>query len=291
MKANPRIPLWPQGAPGALGTHAQRDVPTLTCYFPEEPASVPRAAMVICPGGGYWELMDGYEGRDFALWLNQWGIAAFVLTYRLAQNGYHYPAMTDDLTRAIRLVRANAGNWQLDPRRVGVMGSSAGGHLASVAMTHYEEGDASAADPVERESSRPDLGVLCYPVISMEMTPMEHLLGEAPGRDLIRKLSSNLHITPETPPCFLWHTQTDPIVKVEHAFLFAESCQRHQVSLSFHLYHTGAHGLGLGVHGYDPAGRQQLHPWTAELQRWLVAQDFGAVSRPSRTIQATLATA
>jgi len=141
-------------------------------------------------------------------------------------------------------------------------------------MTKYDAGDLRASDPVERESSRPDLGVLCYAVISMEVSPMEHLLGPSPSPSLIRRLSSNLNVTSETPPCFLWHTQPDPIVKVKHAFLFAESCLRHQVSLSLHIYPTGAHGLGLGVHGYDPGTRQRLHPWTEELHLWLAAQNF-----------------
>lgn len=274
IKDRIRLPLWPHAAPGALGDHPDRDVPAMTCYLPEETTEALRAAMLICPGGGYWEMMDDYEGRDYALWLNELGIAAFVLNYRLAQHGYHFPAMTDDLARAIRLVRANAANWQIDPGRVGAIGSSAGGHLVSVLMTHSDEGNPTAADPVDRQSSRPDLGVLCYAVTSMEVTPMEHLLGPQPSRELITRLSSNLQVTPQTPPCFIWHTQNDPVVKVEHALLFAESCQRHQVSFALHIYPSGPHGIGLGVNGYTPDSGQVLHPWTEELRRWLHSQQF-----------------
>jgi len=221
-------------------------------------------------------MMDDYEGSDYALWLNELGIAAFVLNYRIAQHGYHFPAMTDDLARAIRLVRANAANWQIDPSRIGVIGSSAGGHLVSVLMTIFDHGNPASADPVERQSSRPDLGVLCYAVTSMEVSPMEHLLGPRPSDELITRLSSNLQVTPETPPCFIWHTQNDPVVKVEHALLFAESCQRHQVSFALHIYPSGPHGIGLGVHGYTPDTGQVLHPWTDELRRWLHARQFCA---------------
>ena len=146
------IPLWPDGAPGALGG-TTNDIPTLTPYLPDA-ANLSGAAIVICPGGGYAHLAP-HEGNDFALWLNQHGVTCFVLKYRLGSHGYRHPAMLQDAARAVRLVRARAAEWNIDPKRVGIMGSSAGGHLASTLMTHFDSGQPDAADPVERQSSRP----------------------------------------------------------------------------------------------------------------------------------------
>ena len=168
------FPLWPDGAPGALGT-ADKDIPTLTPYLPE-PAKATGAAIVICPGGGYANLA-AHEGAQYARFLNESGIAGFVLKYRLASGGYHHPAMLQDAARALRTVRACAGEWNLDPKRIGIMGSSAGGHLASTLLTHFDAGKPDAADPIERQSSRPDLGILCYAVIAME----GHTHTRAPG--------------------------------------------------------------------------------------------------------------
>src|SRR5439155_17494677 len=160
------MPLWPEGAPGALGNE-DKDIPTITPHLPEgSKASGTLPAIVVCPGGGYAGLAP-HEGKDYALWLNDHGIAAFVLKYRLGSHGYRHPAMLNDAARAVRFVRARAADWKLDPKRVGIMGSSAGGHLASTLLTHFGAGKPDAEDPVERQSSRPDLGILCYPVITM----------------------------------------------------------------------------------------------------------------------------
>jgi acetyl esterase/lipase len=145
------FPLWPDGAPGALGKE-DKDIPTLTPFFP--PADkASGAAMVVLPGGGYGGLAS-HEGKDYALWLNEQGITAFVLKYRLGPGGYRHPAMLQDAARAIRLVRAKAGEWKLDPKRIGIMGSSAGGHLASTLLTHFDAGKPDAEDPIDRQSSR-----------------------------------------------------------------------------------------------------------------------------------------
>ena len=152
------FPLWPAGAPGALGKD-DKDVPTLTPYLPDA-AKATGAAIVICPGGGYAHLAN-HEGEHYARWLNEHGVAGFVLKYRLAPAGYRHPAMLQDAARAVRTVRARAGEWKLDPKKVGIMGSSAGGHLASTLVTHFDAGKPDAADPIERQSSRPDVGIDC----------------------------------------------------------------------------------------------------------------------------------
>src|ERR1022692_4116523 len=201
----PPVPLWPDGAPGALGA-SSNDIPTLTAYLPDA-ANATGAAMVICPGGGYAHLAP-HEGNDYALWLNQHGVTCFVLKYRLGSSGYHHPAMLNDAARAVRWVRAHADEFKVNVHRVGIMGSSAGGHLAATALTHFDAGDANAADAIERQGSRPDLGVLCYAVITMgEFThkgSKDNLLGKNPDPALVKLLSNELQVTPNTPPCFLW---------------------------------------------------------------------------------------
>jgi acetyl esterase/lipase len=261
------FPLWPDGAPGALGKDA-KDIPTLTPFFPA-PEKATGAAMVICPGGGYGALAP-HEGFHYALFLNEHGITAFVLKYRLGSGGYRHPAMMNDVNRAIRLVRANATAWKLDPARIGLMGSSAGGHLASTGLTHFDAGDAGDADAVERASSRPDLGVLCYPVISMG--PLTHggskknLLGDNPDPKLVELLSNEKQVTKDTPPTFIFHTVEDAAVKVENALEFAAALQRNGVPFALHVYPNGRHGIGLGGAAWDPAAR---HPWTSQLAFWL----------------------
>jgi len=165
------------------------------------------AAMVICPGGAYAHLA-AHEGNDYALWLNQHGVTCFVLKYRLGSSGYHYPVEFQDVTRAIRWVRAHAADYQIDPNRIGIMGSSAGGHLASTALTHFDSGNPNAVDPIDKVSSRPDLGILCYPVITMgahtHIGSMRNLLGDNPDPKLIEFLSGEKQVTPETPPVFIF---------------------------------------------------------------------------------------
>lgn len=265
------VPLWPDGAPGARGTNDQ-DIPTLTPYLPER-VTASGAAMVICPGGGYGGLA-AHEGPDYALFLNQHGIACFVLKYRLGSAGYRHPAMLQDVQRAIRLVRHRAADWKIDPKRVGVMGSSAGGHLASTAVTHFDSGQPDAADPIERLSSRPDLGVLCYPVITMGAKTHQgskfNLLGKDPDPKLVLYLSSERQVTHETPPCFVWHTWEDKAVPVENSLEFAAALQQAGVPFDLHIYQKGPHGIGLA----DKPPFKNPHPWAADLVFWLRAQGF-----------------
>lgn len=272
---NQVIALWPQGAPGALGK-ADKDIPTLTVYVPEA-GKASGAAMVICPGGGYGSLAQ-HEGRDYALWLRDHGITCFVLKYRLGSAGYHFPIELQDVTRAVRLVRSRAPEWNLDPKRIGIIGSSAGGHLASTLMTHFINARPSDPDPIDRESSRPDLGVLCYPVITMgEKThagSRQNLLGKNPSQDLIDWLSNEKHVTKDTPPCFLFHTMEDQAVPVENSMEFAMALRRAGVPFELHIFQTGRHGIGLGSVPYSTYDPAKLHPWTHDCIHWLKQQGF-----------------
>jgi acetyl esterase/lipase len=263
------IPLWPDGAPGALGT-SSNDIPTITPYLPDLASG---AAMVICPGGGYQHLAP-HEGNDYALWLNQHGVTCFVLKYRLGSNGYRHPAMINDASRAVRWVRAHADEYKIDLHRVGIMGSSAGGHLAATLMTHFDQDDPNANDPIDRQSSRPDLGILCYAVISMgefaHQGSKTALLGTNPPPELVRDLSAELQVTPHTPPCFLWTTFEDKTVPMENTLLFAEALRKNRIPFDLHIYEKGGHGMGLK----DKPPFAHPHPWANDCLFWLKAQNF-----------------
>ena len=267
------IRLWPGDAPASRGT-ADHDIPAVA-WWPAPKQAAPSAAIVVCPGGGYGGLAD-HEGSDYARWLTTQGISAFVLRYRLGSKGYRHPVMIGDVSRAIRLVRHDHERLGIDPGRVGVMGSSAGGHLALTSCIQGGPGDDQAPDPIDRGSSRPDLGVLCYPVVSMlpEKThrgSRKNLLGDSPSEELAEQLSGELAVTEKTPSVFLWHTVEDKAVKLAGVLDLAAALDRHGRPFELHVYEKGAHGLGLGVRPYDPA---KLHPWTVECSRWLVEQGF-----------------
>jgi len=258
--------LWPEGAPGALGK-TNTDIPTLTPYL-ADPKVATGAALVICPGGSYVRLSPR-EGKEYAVWLNEHGISAFVLNYRLGSNGYRHPRMLEDAMRGMRLTRAKAAEYGIDPKRIGIMGSSAGGHLAATLLTHFDTGKPDAADPIERQSCRPDLGVLCYPVITMgqytHAGSKRNLLGDNPSPEVVRLLSNELQVTAQTPPCFIWHTYEDQAVPVENSLMFADALRRAGVPFDLHVYQKGGHGLAL-------AGGN--HPWLQDLLFWLKAQGF-----------------
>jgi acetyl esterase/lipase len=258
------IPLWPNGAPGARGS-APTDIPTITPYLSTTPDAT---AVIVLPGGGYSFLSMTNEGSNFAQFLNQHGVTAFVLKYRLGQNGYHHPIELEDVSRAIRMVRARAEEWKIDPKRVGVMGSSAGGHLASAVMTHFDAGNPSASDPIDKQSCRPDFGILCYPVITMgEKTHQgskNMLLGENPSPELVAETSSELHVTPETPPCFIWAGLNDTTVPVENTLDFAAALKKAGVPFDLHIYQNSPHGQGLGR-----GGLAKPLPWTGDLLLWM----------------------
>jgi acetyl esterase/lipase len=261
----PAFPLWENGAPGALG-NSDKDIPTLTVFKPAE-GKATGAAMVVCPGGGYGGLAQ-HEGKDYAEWFARHGITAFVLKYRLGSAGYRHPVMLGDAARAVRTVRAQAEKWSIDPARIGIIGSSAGGHLASTLLTHFDEGNPSSRDPIEKQSSRPTLGILCYPVITLgEFTHQgskRNLLGDNPPEDLVELLSNELQVTTDTPPTFLWHTMEDTAVPAQNSMLFALALQKNKIPYELHIYEKGRHGIGLA----------NGHPWTGQCLRWLKLHNF-----------------
>lgn len=262
--------LWPDGAPGAVGDEPV-DRPKITVYL-APPASATGAAVVVCPGGGYRVVAADHEGKRVAEWLNSLGVSAFVLQYRLGER-YRHPAPLQDAQRAIRIVRRRAEEWGVDPARVGILGFSAGGHLAATAATHFDDGRPDAPDPVEREGSRPDFAVLCYPVISLYDPPAHsgsrrHLLGEPADPALVELLSNERQVTARTPPTFLWHTADDAGVPVENSLLFFEALRRAGVPGELHVFPHGKHGLGLAPD--DPAVGQ----WPGLCARWMEAQGF-----------------
>jgi len=221
----------------------------LTIYLPPS-GQGNGMGVVVCPGGGYGTVAMGHEGHAIGAWLTSFGVAAFIVDYRHRGKGYGFPAPLQDAQRAIRTVRTRASGWHVDPHRIGIMGFSAGGHLASTAGTHFDDGDRQAADTVERASSRPDFMILCYPVIALG-EPFTHrgsqinLLGKNADPALIRSLSNEKQVTSKTPPTFLWHTSEDQTVPPENSLQFYRSLQRAHVPAELHIYAHGRHGLGL----------------------------------------------
>jgi len=261
--------LWENGAPNAVGKEPQ-DIPTITPFYaPKDKAT--GAAILVLPGGGYSRLSDVKEGSAVAEWLNSLGISAFVLKYRLGPR-YNQPNQLLDAARALRMIRARAKEWNLDEKRLGILGFSAGGHLASTLATHFDAGKPDAADAIERVSSRPDLHILIYPVITMgdftHAGSKRNLLGENPSAELIRLYSNELQVTSETPPAFLVHTTTDTAVPVENSLQYAAALRRAKVPFELHIYERGPHGFGLAPN--DPI----LATWAARCADWLGVQGF-----------------
>ncbi|MBO57219.1 MAG: endo-1,4-beta-xylanase, partial [Verrucomicrobiales bacterium] len=256
---------------GAKGDSA-RDIPTLT-PFPAPAGNNSGSAIVICPGGSYGTLAP-HEGQTYAQFLQKHSVNGFVLKYRLGSAGYRHPIMLGDAARALRTVRANAKQWKIDPDKIGIMGSSAGGHLASTLLTHFDAGNPQASDPIDRISSRPSLGVLCYPVITLgEFThrgSKRNLLGDKPPAELVELLSNEKQVTGNTPPTFLWHTVQDKAVPVENSLQFATALRKAGVPFALHVYQKGRHGIGLA----DKPPFKNIHPWGKDLVFWLEAQGF-----------------
>jgi len=270
MQEPQTILLWPSGAPGAQGAE-DRDKPALTIYMPPNTTG-PMTAVIIAPGGGYARLSMNLEGRAPANYFNTLGIAAFVLRYRLGPQ-YHHPIELGDAQRAIRTVRARASEWHIAPDRIGMMGFSAGGHLASSASTHFDSGTADTSDPIDRVSSRPDFAILGYPVITFveswtHQGSKTNLLGDGPDPALARSLSSDTQVTASTPPAFIYHTNADTSVPAENAVAYYLALRKAGVPAEMHIFKDGPHGTGLGMQ--DPA----LAEWPRLLANWLRASGF-----------------
>ncbi len=268
------MPLWEQGAPGALGS-ADTDKPTLTLYRAARGAT--GTGVVVAPGGGYSGLAMDHEGRQVASWFNAMGVTAFVLKYRLGPR-YRHPIELGDGQRAIRLARARAQEFGVLADRIGMMGFSAGGHLTSTVGTHFDAGKADAADPIDRASSRPDFLILGYPVVSFDpaiahMGSRRNLLGENPDPKLVEDLSNELRVTAQTPPTFLFHTNADTGVPPENSVRFYLALREAKVPAEMHIFENGPHGVGLALG--DPA----LSAWPSLLSNWLRGR--GLLTRPA----------
>ncbi len=257
-----RVPLWPGEPPEPTANPAQ-GAPCLTIYRPA-PDRATGTAVIICPGGGYQALMETYEGADVAAWLVEHGITGIVLRYRVQ---CRHPAPLRDGQRAVRLVRANARAWGLDPARLGMLGFSAGGHLAATVGTHHDAGNPQAADPVERQSCRPDFLALIYPVITFTAQghsgSRETLLGPTPDPEAVRFLSAEQQVSRHTPPTFLAHARTDTVVPVENSRLFRDALQAHDVPVELLELPEGEHGLGCGTGPLWAAWQQACLRWLA----------------------------
>ena len=289
------ILLWPGGAPGAKGT-AAADKPTITPY----PAANPNgAAVVVFPGGGYVDLASNHEGLQPAKWLNSLGVTAFVVKYRLGSVGYRHPIEMGDGQRAMRWVRANAGKYGIDPRRVGVLGFSAGGHMAATVSTHWDSGSPGAADSVDRKGCRPDWSILAYPVITMDasfthMGSRDNLLGKTPSQQLVDSLSNEKQVTSTTPPAFLFHAKDDNIVPVKNAQAYYDSLGKRGVERVLKLYDKGGHGFGLGDGVGGGAKDATLATWPGLAAAWMESQGWfkpasTAMSRGPAPLPATRA--
>lgn len=271
-----KILLWEHGAPGALGTD-ESDQPSLM-YFPPWGKNESGTCVIVAPGGSYGFLASNHEGRQAANWFNALGIAAFVLTYRLGPR-YHHPIELGDAQRAIRQVRSHAAEFGVRPDRIGIMGFSAGGHLAATAGTHFDPGIPGSFDPIDRASSRPDFLILAYPVISMK-APYAHegsrknLLGDNPDPKLMEFLSNELQVTPQTPPTFIFATSNDDVVPVENSVAFYAALHKAGVAAELHIFADGPHGVGLDLS--DPA----LGEWPKLLANWLTSR--GLLSPPKQ---------
>jgi acetyl esterase/lipase len=256
--------LWKGKAPRALGDDPA-DIPMLIPFLTDS-AAANGTAVVICPGGGYAGLTMDYEGTDVAKWFNKHGVAAFVLKYRV--NPYGQPAPMLDGQRAVRTVRHNAAAWGIDPYRIGIMGFSAGGHVASTVGVHYDFGIPATDDPVNEESCRPDFMLLIYPVITMR-DKIAHegskhvLLGDKPPQKLVTFYSNETQVTEKTPPAFIVHSKTDPVVQVKNSQLFAEALKKHDVPVEYLELPTGGHGYGMA------AGDPKLSIWTDKCLEWM----------------------
>jgi acetyl esterase/lipase len=280
VRSRQTIQIWPEGVPGRLpnggperiedGRVSDVQDPTID-WYPAPAGTATGTCVVVCPGGGYARLAIGHEGNGVAAFLNGIGVTAFVLKYRLRD--YGHPAPLRDVLRAIRLVRARAAEFSVRPGRIGVMGSSAGGHLAGCAATLYDAPEGRTGASLDSTSARPDFATLLYPVVTMtdvfgHAGSRRNLLGESPTPDLIARLSVELQVTPSTPPCFLVHTAEDKTVPIENSLAFYMALRRANVPVEMHLYETGPHGFGLR------AGLGPTSEWPLRWATWMTSHGW-----------------
>lgn len=268
--------LWPNGAPGAKGT-AAADIPSLQAYIPAAGMGN-GSAVIICPGGAYSGLAMSYEGTAVAEWMRGLGVAAFTLKYRLGPT-YRHPIEMGDAQRALRWVRANAKQFGIDTARVGILGFSAGGHLASTAATHFDAGNPAAADTVDRHPCRPAFQILIYPVITMDASfthggSRSNLLGNNPSQALVDSLSNEKMVTARTPPCFLVHTRDDGVVPFKNAQVYNDSLKKKNVPVEFRIYQSGPHGFGMADGKAGAPNIPELATWPGFAKEWLQARGF-----------------
>ena len=277
------LPLYRDKIPNSINTGQKEKIeksditlisnvqnPDIAVYLPSKRFATGQA-VVICPGGGYWVLAYDLEGTDIARYLNSIGVAGIVLKYRLPTSGntvesHKVPLM--DAQRAMRLVRSNAKSWNIDTTKIGIMGFSAGGHLASTLGTHFDYGNKLAADSVERLSCRPDFMVLMYPVISfvdvsVHTGSAESLLGKNPGQDLLIYYSNELQVKDDTPPAFFALADDDDGVPAENSLLMYAALRQKKIPAELHILSEGKHGFGLGL------GNEHISLWTENLKQWL----------------------
>src|SRR5262249_31535680 len=264
-----RFELWKKRAPVGDGTFQESEV-WITLHRPEKPNGT---AIVICPGGGYGTLVTGPEGHGIAKWLNRHGITGVVLEYRLPRGQSHVPLL--DAQRAIRTVRSNAKSWDLDPKRIGIMGFSAGGHLPPTAGTHFDRGDAHSKGPVQRVSCRPDFMILVSPVITMgdkgHPGSRSNLLGKNPAAKLVELFSNEKQVTAKTPPTFLAHAKDDRPVPPANSRMFYEALRAKKVPAEYLELPSGGHGLN----GYKGP---MWDAWQERSLKWLARTKLGPKS-------------
>jgi len=276
-------PLWPEGVPGQLdplpdetfegGWYRHVNSPSMT-YVTPAPDRPSGTAVIICPGGGYGGLAWDREGIQYARWLSGLGVSSFILKYRLGD--YGHPAPLQDVLRAVRLVRRNAEEYGINPERIGIMGSSAGGHLAASASTLFDHTDGRTGDALDTVSARPDFAILMYPVISMadgvtHNGSRRNLIGEPPRGSLFELMSLENQVTANTPPTLIIHTQPDQAVPVENAIRYFQALTRHEVPGELYVFTTGSHGMGIRP------GLGTASDWPARAAEWLF--DRGLIER------------
>ncbi|UII24433.1 alpha/beta hydrolase [Fulvivirga maritima] len=260
------MPLYPEGTPNALG-EKDKDTPMLY-YYPAAYEGELKSAVVICPGGGYTHLAMEKEGFKMAQWFNSFGVSAIVLRYRLGGDGYKNPVPLQDAQQALRVVRSKAKEWNIASEKVGIMGFSAGGHLASTVATHWDLGDPVAKDALQRISCRPDFVILGYPVVTMEddfthQGSKKALLGAQPEDKLVEDMSNEKQVNEKTPPTFIFHTYEDGAVPVQNSLQFYEAMVAAGVPGELHVYQKGGHGLGFGPES------SSYFTWRETCSRWL----------------------